>query len=325
MAPLHFDEYEFCPEALTLLYRGLPVKLRPKTAVVLKRLLASPGELVDKASLLEAAWGDRWVADQNLFQAISELRSLLAPLKPIVTYPNRGYAWSLPVDSRAPVASPKHHRWMPVRALAAALALSIGVAAFHGGAEKDAETTLPLSPSVQAFQLGISTLDRSPERAADYFRVALREDPDFGEAQLLLAQSLFAAGLLDQARTEAQHLYVRTVDQELAYLQVSVMGLLSRLDEAAGVPNPAFDWAQSAWEKASSEGFACAASAARQRLVDLIAAADLSEQHFPEALRPTQNPETLMTAESGQNGCDPLLGETEPVKAAKSDAFRPTA
>ncbi len=201
------------------------------------------------------------------------------------------------------------------------LTLAISIPAAHLAVSHRNDNPLLLSPSVQAFHLGVSTLQDAPDRAAAYFRVALQEDPDFGEAQLLLAQSLYAAGFMDQAKTEAQHLYLRAVDQEQAYLQVSVMDLLSRLDEAAGGPKPALDWAQSAWEKARSEGFACAASAAHERLVDLIAEADQSELGLPETLSPQAAREIVLAAKDKPRDCDPLLGDAdsfdEPWKGAK--------
>ncbi|MFK7956844.1 MAG: winged helix-turn-helix domain-containing protein [Lysobacterales bacterium] len=311
MRQLTFDQYCFDPDTLRLSRDNQDVALRPKAALILKQLLNNPGEIVAKQTLFEQAWGDRWTADQNLFQAISELRSTFAPLEPILTHPNRGYSWC--------IATKKPTRRQPHRlqgwAAAAAAAVLITASGTFNTTPAEQDRGLTVSPALAAFNSGLATLAKNPANASEYFALTLRENPQFLEARLMLAQSLLLADEIDKARTEAEHLYVIAMEQELDYLQVSVMGLMSRLDESSGRSAPALEWARSALNKANERGFACAAEDAGRLLDQLLT------QHPEAALasnrptaKPSDQPPLPLAASTHQTlarACDPLLGVSE--------------
>jgi predicted ATPase/DNA-binding winged helix-turn-helix (wHTH) protein len=78
------------------LWRGAQaIPLRPKTFAVLRYLLDHPGQLVTKATLLDAVWPDITIGDGGLMVCMHELRRALGdnPKAPrfIETLPRRGY------------------------------------------------------------------------------------------------------------------------------------------------------------------------------------------------------------------------------------------
>ncbi len=317
-----FDQYQFDLDTLRLKRGKQSVALRPKAALILKLLVDQPGEVVTKQTLLQQAWGHRLTADQNLFQAISELRKTFAPLEPVLTHPNRGYSWCIPTqyrDGDLPDKSSSEltHNWATrfgyqAKGLAAACALLIGAAGLLSQSPADRTAGHKLSPALTAFNSGLETLASDPAQASQYFSLTLTENPQFLEARLMLAQSLLLSGDMDLARTEAEHLYALAVDRQLHYLQVSVMGLLSRLDDSAGRSRPALQWARSALDKATEQGFACAAADADRLLNDLLT-------QYPEAVLSSTRPRasasgsrtlTSATEQSLAQACDPLLGES---------------
>ena len=71
---------------------GREVKLRPKAFEVLKLLVENSGRLVPKDELLDAIWQGRFVTDDSLTQALSDIRRALGDeARMIVTVPKRGY------------------------------------------------------------------------------------------------------------------------------------------------------------------------------------------------------------------------------------------
>lgn len=92
--------YEFGPFRLDveerLLWRnGEVVSLQPKAFDVLLALIAQPGHLLEKETLLKTVWPDSFVEENNLADNISRLRKTLGEgekgLKFIETVPKRGY------------------------------------------------------------------------------------------------------------------------------------------------------------------------------------------------------------------------------------------
>ena len=81
---------------------------RPKTAAVLSCLLARPGDVVSKESLLSDVWPDGFVTDAVLHVCINELRSVLDDdlrhPRFIATVPRRGYRFVAPVSTTAPAS-----------------------------------------------------------------------------------------------------------------------------------------------------------------------------------------------------------------------------
>ena len=96
------DVYEFAEFRLLAAQRrlvaradGRPIDLTQKAFDALLYLVRRPGELLDKATLLEAIWPNVVVEENNLNQVISTLRRALADghdgQRFIVTVPGRGY------------------------------------------------------------------------------------------------------------------------------------------------------------------------------------------------------------------------------------------
>src|ERR1700744_3026877 len=82
-SPAHVDWIYQCddiivePRAHRLERAGKPLSVEPKAYAVLVALLRQAGEVVDKDSLLDAAWGHRHVTPGVLTRVISHLRHAL--------------------------------------------------------------------------------------------------------------------------------------------------------------------------------------------------------------------------------------------------------
>lgn len=97
----------FCLDAdAGVLLRGSePALLGRRAVALLRALLDEAGGLVSKDALIEAAWGDLVVADNNLTVQIAALRRALADLGGgddwIQTMPRRGYRYAGPIATRS--------------------------------------------------------------------------------------------------------------------------------------------------------------------------------------------------------------------------------
>ena len=82
----------------TLLRDGRPVPANHKGMRLLAALLRTPGEVVDKASLMDAAWPGMAVEESNLSVQIAALRKLLGAAHDgsdwIATVPRVGYRFA---------------------------------------------------------------------------------------------------------------------------------------------------------------------------------------------------------------------------------------
>ena len=168
---------------------GRAVALAPKTLDTLCHLVARAGQVVGKRELLEAIWPHVIVEENNLNQAISQLRRALGERPEehrfIVTEPGRGYRFVARISLEAPsgdesatsAASSAEHPREPTRqrgpkryfagALAAAVVLAavlVGLAAYLG---RDRSDTLPSSIAVLPFE------NLSPDPANAYFATGL--------------------------------------------------------------------------------------------------------------------------------------------------------
>src|SRR5207249_1638482 len=93
------------PEVRTLMREGNVVPLPPKVFEVLLALIKSGGAPISRNDLMETVWGDSFVEEGNLTNAISVLRKALGggEAQYIVTIPRRGYRFAAPVrESRVP-------------------------------------------------------------------------------------------------------------------------------------------------------------------------------------------------------------------------------
>src|SRR6266849_1523258 len=81
MAPQHFAFGPFVLDLQrgALMREGQLVAVGHKGLALLHALLRSPGQVLSKAALMEAAWADTVVEDSNLSVQIAALRKLLGP------------------------------------------------------------------------------------------------------------------------------------------------------------------------------------------------------------------------------------------------------
>jgi TolB-like protein/DNA-binding winged helix-turn-helix (wHTH) protein len=97
---------------------GEVVKLEPRTMRLLLRLCASPGQVVSSQQLLDDVWPGVVVGPASVYQAISQLRRLLADTDPTPTYiatvPRKGYRLVAPVRHEPIIAA---HDDLPAPAL----------------------------------------------------------------------------------------------------------------------------------------------------------------------------------------------------------------
>src|SRR5215207_6797170 len=111
----YFDGWRFDEHDGRIVRDDTEVSLRPKTAGVLRALLARAGEVVAKPELLEEVWGSAATGDDVLAVCVNELRRLLGDdshrPRYIATAHRRGYRFIAPVSQ-----SPAHPRG-PVRLL----------------------------------------------------------------------------------------------------------------------------------------------------------------------------------------------------------------
>ena len=96
-----YEVYEFGDYRLDVMRRtltrlsGEAVTIKPRSFDVLRYLVAHPGELVERKTLLAEVWPDVIVEDLNLHKYISVLRRVLGDggesQEYIATIPGRGY------------------------------------------------------------------------------------------------------------------------------------------------------------------------------------------------------------------------------------------
>jgi len=90
------------------------VRLAPVPLKVLLVLIDKPGEVVSRAELFDAVWGEQEVSDDALTRCISDIRTALRPLiddqNCISTIPKKGYRWSLPTEAAIDDPPKRTHR-----------------------------------------------------------------------------------------------------------------------------------------------------------------------------------------------------------------------
>jgi TolB-like protein/tetratricopeptide (TPR) repeat protein len=93
--PVAFGPFLFRPDSRTLFREGELVAIGQRSAVLLRTLLKSPGEVVTKAELMEAVWPGMTVEESNLSVQVASLRKHLGPSPDggewIATIPRVGY------------------------------------------------------------------------------------------------------------------------------------------------------------------------------------------------------------------------------------------
>jgi DNA-binding winged helix-turn-helix (wHTH) protein len=127
-----FLNFKFDPESGELFDGGRRIPLEHQPAHVLKGLLAAPGDVVARATLIDAIWGAGTHVnfDDNLNYCIRHLRRVLGDdaRRPrfIETLPRRGYRFIAPVTVTASAPSKPRPRqqandWWPLAAAGTAL------------------------------------------------------------------------------------------------------------------------------------------------------------------------------------------------------------
>ena len=98
MQRVAFGPFVFDSARGVLLRDGRPVPVNQKGIRLLAALLRTPGEAVDKAALMDAAWPGTAVEESNLSVQIAALRKLLGAAHDgsewIATVPRVGYRFS---------------------------------------------------------------------------------------------------------------------------------------------------------------------------------------------------------------------------------------
>ena len=104
-----FGPFSFNPEAGALLRQGVPVPVGYRALRLLAAFLKSPGKVLTKSDLIDAAWEGSAVEEGNLSVQIASLRKLLGQLPDgndwITTIPRVGYRFAGPVERRADEAA----------------------------------------------------------------------------------------------------------------------------------------------------------------------------------------------------------------------------
>jgi DNA-binding winged helix-turn-helix (wHTH) protein/tetratricopeptide (TPR) repeat protein len=93
---LAFSSFVLHQQQKQLTRQGRPVSLGSRAFDVLSLLVGKRGQLVTKNELLDSAWPDVVVEENNLQVQVSALRKLLGP-DVIATVPGRGYRFTAPV------------------------------------------------------------------------------------------------------------------------------------------------------------------------------------------------------------------------------------
>jgi DNA-binding winged helix-turn-helix (wHTH) protein len=109
---------------------GQPVALPPRAMAVLSALLATPGTLVTKQALMDAAWPGTFVTESSLLEAIGLLRQTLGDdarrPKYIQTVHRRGYRFLQPIEAAEPEDLPflQWPEWRPIVAACVTYAIT---------------------------------------------------------------------------------------------------------------------------------------------------------------------------------------------------------
>ncbi|MGO4213229.1 transcriptional regulator, partial [Terriglobus sp. YAF25] len=101
-----FDDYELSEQDFSLSRRGERMSVEPKALRVLFLLVAAPGTLLEKKTILGTVWKDTFVEESTLTRAIAILRKQLGddPKAPkyIETVPTLGYRFIAQVRTADP-------------------------------------------------------------------------------------------------------------------------------------------------------------------------------------------------------------------------------
>jgi adenylate cyclase len=220
---------------------GAPIDLPSRAFELLLFMASRPGQMLEKATLMEAVWPRTVVEESNLSQSIYLLRRALGEQageqKFIATIPGRGYQFVAPVEFAEPEATSKQpagretpasrpeprrpfHRWKwAVGILAAALLVGAIVQFWQpagSGAKVGAKAAAAQQPTTHRIAI-LPFEDLSPSRDMEYFADGLVDEliSSIATAKNLSVigrRSAFALkGTKDDARTIGRKLNVEAI------------------------------------------------------------------------------------------------------------------
>ena len=164
--------YEFGPFRLDVAKQrlsrdGVPVALTAKLFETLLVLIESDGELIEKETLIERVWPDRFVEEGNLTQNISVLRKVLGESAEardyIVTVPRRGYRFVADVKKITKAATSADEKMTATKP-----------AAFDSGAPSVAVLPFKLLASNGDDYLGLGLADALITRLSNVRQIIVR-------------------------------------------------------------------------------------------------------------------------------------------------------
>jgi len=147
----YFRGFQFKSDQLILIKREKTVSLRANEAKLLTLLLSDPQRVFSKTQILENVWAGKSVAEQSIFQNISNLRNIFGD-DAITTHPKKGYQWQIPLESapepKATISLQRNNQNFKYLALLVSLAIiiSIGVSFFNAQPVQPPHPAIALMP-----------------------------------------------------------------------------------------------------------------------------------------------------------------------------------
>lgn len=254
-----FGSFIFHTHGLRLERAGQKVPIRPKTALLLSVLIRHRDRIVSKRELFQLVWNTDYVQDHALFQLISEIRKLAPDSELIRTQPNVGYQWV----AKTEVCRLKKTRF----ALAAAASVACLYASFSlwlpAAKEINAKPQSGLQtflPAMGAYSKGAIALEKGEfEKAEQWLRFSLAENPASIDTQLLLAESLLQQNKLTASESLAQS--IMQGSENVAYSTSAAAELLSRIYQQQGSVYNALEYAIKGSDELDAAQALCTAEA----------------------------------------------------------------
>jgi len=195
---LRFGTFDFDLETGELFRAGVPVRLQPQPAQVLRTLIAARGQLVSRESIRQSVWGSEVHVDfdKALNYAISQVRSALrdsadspryietlpkngyrfiAPLEPSSAEPPSPTAFEPDVAATPAVAKPESYRWVRRREFAIGAGVASIGAAFGLWRLLTNRREQRIAIALFDNETGETALDRYANDVTDSLVVALTE------------------------------------------------------------------------------------------------------------------------------------------------------
>lgn len=293
MPLFQFSNYLFNTNTLELTRNNLKVKIRPKTALLLRVLIENRHRIISKDDLFAQVWKTEHVQDHTLFQLVSEIRKLIPDSQLILTQPNQGYQWVANITQ-------KNHdpKFTPYAVAISVIGLCFGVFVLNSHPKSTPKSSLIYSlPAMSAYTKGAVALESgNPETAEQWLRFSLKENPNSISTQLLLAESLLIQKNYQQAETLALGLYQ---DKQIStYDKSAAADLLSRIYQQQGLVNNALQFALDGMNQLDSEQAQCTTGLIKNRIDTLSSLLKgQSKQKFTQA----QNTNKYLTSKIAKN------------------------